>query len=240
MKSNLRVHISPVGFEINRVIEPLIRERADKVYLVLHAKDDKATKYVDKISKTLSKRNQFLKIEKRTTDIWDLFECLNTYKKIIKEEWSNHIFINVSTGSKIAAIAGTLACMIWKGTPYYAHEDYMGKTDSDGLPNENITGINELPVYSINKPKQESLEVLKILVRSNEKWLRKSDLIEELEDAGLIGRSLRIAAKHSRLRGLLNPISIGLENPLIEVEYRGRQSKVAITTQGESTLKIFG
>jgi len=40
----------------------------------------------------------------------------------------------------------------------------------------------------------------------------------------------------------LTPISIagGLDNPLVEVEYKGRQSNVILTTQGESTLKIFG
>jgi hypothetical protein len=32
----------------------------------------------------------------------------------------------------------------------------------------------------------------------------------------------------------------GLEYPLVEVEYNGRQSNVVLTTQGESTLKIFG
>ena len=31
-----------------------------------------------------------------------------------------------------------------------------------------------------------------------------------------------------------------LDNPLVEVEYRGRQSNVILTNQGESTLKIFG
>ena len=48
--------------------------------------------------------------------------------------------------------------------------------------------------------------------------------------------------KVGRLKGLLHPISIagGLDNPLVEVEYKGRQSNVILTTQGESTLKIFG
>jgi hypothetical protein len=32
----------------------------------------------------------------------------------------------------------------------------------------------------------------------------------------------------------------GLDNPLVEVEYKCRQSNVVLTTQGESTLKIFG
>ena len=36
-------------------------------------------------------------------------------------------------------------------------------------------------------------------------------------------------------------MSIGLSaNPLVEVEYRGRQSNVILTQQGQSTLKIFG
>jgi hypothetical protein len=241
------VHIATVGFEIKRVTEPLIQERADKVYLITHSHDDKAIPYLEKILKILAKEEKFLKIEKRTTNIWDLFECLQTYKKIVKQEKEEkgkaHIYINVSTGSKVASIAGTLACMIWKGTPYYAHIDYADKKDpNDGLPDENVISIAELPVYSINKPKAESLLVLKILGNSKEGKMKKSKLIEQLEEAGLIDKNLSIAAKHSKLKGLLSPISIigGLDNPLVEVQYKGRQSNVILTMQGESTLKIFG
>jgi type I restriction enzyme R subunit len=54
-------------------------------------------------------------------------------------------------------------------------------------------------------------------------------------------KNLPIGAKHSKLKGLLNSISIaGSDNPLVEVEYKGKQSNVALTTQGEGTLKIFG
>ena len=54
--------------------------------------------------------------------------------------------------------------MIWKGTPYYAHIDHNDKKDpADDLPEEDVTAIDEIPVYSINKPKSESLVVLKIL-----------------------------------------------------------------------------
>ena len=67
-------------------------------------------------------------------------------------------------------------------------------------------------------------------------------VLEQLEEAGLVDKNLSGAAKHSRLKGLLNPISIagGLDNPLVEVEYKGSQSNVILTTQGESTLNIFG
>ena len=186
-------------------------------------------------------------------DIWDLFDCLQTYKKIINEEEEKrgknaHIYINVSTGSKVSSIAGTLACMIWKGTPYYAHMEYNDKKDpADGLPDEDVTAIDEIPVYSINKPKPESLVVSKILDSVKEgregipKKMNKGRLIEKLEEAGIIDKNISIGAKHSRLKGLLNSISIaGSDNPLVEVEYKGKQSNVILTTQGESTLKIFG
>ena len=72
--------------------------------------------------------------------------------------------------------------------------------------------------------------------------MKKNRLLEQLEELGLVDKNLSGAAKHSKLKGLLNPISIagGLDNPLVEVEYKGRQSNIILTTQGESTLKIFG
>ena len=33
---NLRIHIAPVGFEIDRIIIPAVRMKADKVWLVAH------------------------------------------------------------------------------------------------------------------------------------------------------------------------------------------------------------
>lgn len=64
----------------------------------------------------------------------------------------------------------------------------------------------------------------------------------ELEAAGLLDKNLLGATKDSRLKAILSSISIagGLDdNPLVEVEYKGRQSKVILTTHAESALKIF-
>jgi hypothetical protein len=85
MKPGLRVHIATVGFQVRRITDPLIREKADKVYLLTRSRDDKATAYLDKVMKILRKE-RYLQIEKRAMDIWNLFDCLQTYKKIIKEE----------------------------------------------------------------------------------------------------------------------------------------------------------
>ena len=112
----------------------------DKVYLITHSQDDKSAQYIEKISK-VHPQGEISEGREKNYKYRDLFECLQSYKQIIKEEEHGaHIYINVSTGSKVSSIAGTLACMIWKGTPYYAHIDYDNKKDpADGLPDENVT-----------------------------------------------------------------------------------------------------
>ena len=69
MSSNLklRVHIAPVGFEIDRIIIPATRMKADKVYLLRHDNysEDKSGPYLDKIAKKLEKKD----IETKIVDV---------------------------------------------------------------------------------------------------------------------------------------------------------------------------
>lgn len=243
MKANLRVHVAPVGFEIERVTQPLIDWRADKVYLILGPYEDmgKGTIYLKAITEILDNHKN-IEVKQLTSNIWDLYDLINKFKSVLKNESKegSHIYVNVSTGSKIASVAGTLSCMIWKGVPYYAHIDYDYNVEyANGIKHDKVTSITEIPVYSINIPMQESLTILQILKDSNGE-IKKKKLIEKLETEGYINSKLKIEAKHSKLRALLNQLSQGSDNPLVIVEYGGRQSKVKITTQGEATLKIFG
>jgi hypothetical protein len=49
--------------------------------------------------------------------------------------------------------------------------------------------------------------------------MKKGRLIEELEEIGIIDKNASIGAKQSKLKGLLNSISIaGSDNPLVEVK----------------------
>ena len=106
-----------------------------------------------------------------------------------------------------------------------AHIKYNDKTDpEDGLPDEDVNAIDEIPVYSINKPKEESLAIPKILSSNgSQKMMKKNRLLEQLEEIRLVDINLSGAVKHSRLKGLLNPISVAgwLDSPLVEVEYKG-------------------
>ena len=57
--AKLRVHIAPIGYEIDRVVLPAKQERADKVWLLLHENksEDKAGPFVTKIKNQLTKLN---------------------------------------------------------------------------------------------------------------------------------------------------------------------------------------
>ena len=51
-------------------------------------------------------QEKLLKIEKSAMNIWNLFEYFETYKKIINDdeqegERNTHVFVNVSTRSKV-------------------------------------------------------------------------------------------------------------------------------------------
>ena len=52
---------------------------------------------------------------------------------------------------------------------------------------------------------------------------------------------LHVASKHSRPKGLLNPISIsgGIDNPSVEVEYKGRQSQRYSDHSGRKVFRKY-
>ena len=55
MKVKKRIHIAPVGFEVDRIVLPAIRYKADKVYLLVHndKSEDKAGDYISRVIKEL-------------------------------------------------------------------------------------------------------------------------------------------------------------------------------------------
>jgi CRISPR locus-related DNA-binding protein len=242
MSGNLRVHIAPIGFEFLRVTEPLIRMQADKVYLITSGEDDNAAKFFAQIKKELGQRYKHIKVEEVFLDIWDLYDCIQKFRKIILKEKGNHVYINVSTGTKITAIAGMLSCMLWGASPYYAPVRYPSSKEIK-LPTEQVLDPEPLPVYDIRQPTNDEMLVLSLLKSAGGK-MRKSKLIEKLGDEKIIKikdetvTKLTDAAKHSQLRAILDP----MENKwkFVEVEASGRRSEVSITEKGETALKIFG
>ena len=231
-----------MGFQFRRVTEPLVKMLADKVYLVTYKENDDARKFVDQIKDELHK---YPHIDQQTiyVDLWDLYECLEKFRQIVLTEGQNHVFVNVSTGTKITSIAGMLSCMLWKATPYYAAVAYPKTIEAQPPPTEIVEDPEVLPVYDINKPKRESLQVLDLLKKSGGR-MKKAQLINELEKLGVIRLKdesivkFTKSAKHSQLKVILDPME--LEWNYVKVEANGRRSEVSLTEQGATALRIFG
>ena len=242
MRANLRVHVSPVGLDPpERVTEPLLSLRADRVYLVSKNKDDHASVKMAQIKKALAE-HPHIEVHEVYVNIWDLFSCLEKLREIFDLEKENHVHVNVSTGSKIISIAGMIACMLWKGTPYYAKLDYDdGGPAARLIDSRKVEETELLPVYQINMPTPESLMVLAIISSKQGGRITKKELIQELQALRLIPEYLPSqpkSAPHSRLRAILDPLEVHWQ--FVEVRSRGRKSEVSLTEQGRNALRIFG
>ena len=242
MALNLRVHIAPVGYEFRRVTEPLIRMQADKVYLATYDKDDAVSDFFSEIKKELAKNYAHIQVIEIFLDVWDLYTCIEKFHDIITKEEGNHVYVNVSTGTKITAIAGMLACMMGDAQPYYAPVSYP-IMEVKKMSTEHVEESKLFPTYEIKQPKPEFISILNLLQKNNG-VMRKAMMIEKLEGSKMIrktdekGNDLSSSAKHSQLRALLDPMEKDWN--LITVKASGRRSEVLITVKGETALKIFG
>lgn len=242
--SKFRVHIAPVGFEIDRIVIPARVEKADKVWLLVHDKphEDKATSFVDKTTKELKKLN--IKVEVKRADRFDLFKIIKAVREIIEEEKANDVYINVATGSKIQAIACMMACMIFNDKknvkPFYAEAEkysgFKGEQQTTGWK-RNIA----LPAYEIKIPKSELVRALKI-IKENGGKIRKKDMAGLAEKADLITVH---AQKENFEQARFASLDKNIIQPLVdqwkfvEIEKIGRNRWIKITEAGRQAAEFL-
>ena len=138
MKYKKRIHIAPVGFEVDRIVMPAIENKADKVYLLVHDKktEDKAGPYIERVIKQL-KAN---KIESERVQVnWrDVESITKAARRLILELSGNEIFINISSGSKTHAIALDRAIMTLDDqegiTEFYAESEKYERMSATRIP----------------------------------------------------------------------------------------------------------
>ena len=85
--TKLRVHIAPVGFEVDRIVLPAIEMKADKVWLLVHdnPNDDRAKSFENEIKRQFKKSK--ISVEEIQTNRKDIFKILQSVKEIIKKEY---------------------------------------------------------------------------------------------------------------------------------------------------------
>ncbi len=238
-KLKLRIHIAPVGFEIDRILIPAKKMRADKVWLIGHSNlsGDKARPFLDKISKTLEKNN--IEVQETTANRYRLFDIVRVVKEIILEEKQHDIYLNVASGSKIHAVGLMMATMIFDERenlhPFYAQAKDYHHTKVSEPQTSGIEEIHDLPTYQIQTPPKKQLEALKILV-DNEGKMKKKDMAEVAEKEELIIVNAQ-TGNHSQARfaSLDKNIIAPLENEwgYVRTEKVGRNRWIHLTDEGK-------
>lgn len=239
----LRVHIAPVGFEVDRIVLPASNMRADRVWLITHSDsiDDAGQPFSKLISERLEKDQIEFKME--YADRTDLFDTLRVLRRIILKEKNNAMLVNVSVGSKIQAIASMMACMMFKDEvdilPYYAvPEKYVN------IPREQETAglkkVLKLPEYKIETPPNHLIHCLKIIHERSDNRIANKDLRDQALARDLIhverDKNYDQSAYMALKTNLIEPL---LKWKFVRVEKIGRRHDLVLTEDGLNALKFL-
>jgi len=242
--ANLRVHIAPVGFEVDRIVIPVKQTRADKIFLLVHdnASEDKSLPYLRNLERQLKKEK--VQVEIVRVDRLNLFATIKAVKEIIEKEIDNAIYVNVGSGSKIQAIACMMGCMIFKSKnnikPFYAEAEkyaaFEGKQQSFGVK-RTIT----LPTYQIQTPKTELIQALQLIKENNGKISKKE--MAELADKNnlIVVKARKENYTQARFASLDQNILHPLEEKwkFVKTEKIGRTRWIKITKEGINATEFL-
>jgi Ca2+-binding EF-hand superfamily protein len=229
---------------------PAKKMRADRVWLLNHNKpeEDKGNPFILQVEKKL--KNSNIECKKTLVDRTDLFDILRAFHKIILEEQSNSIFVNVSVGSKIQAIASMMACMMFKDLvtikPYYVVPEEYNITSQQKQETEGMDKIIALPDYKIEIPSNKLVKCLEIINNSKNGKISKKELKGVAIQNKLIhvgNRGDKSNDEYSEQAGFM-ALNKTLIEPLlswrfITVEKVGSHHVVSLTIEGRDALRFL-
>lgn len=245
----LRIHIAPVGFEVDRIVLPAKKMRADRVWLLKHTHtDEKGNFFITEIEKNL--KNYNIEIKKTQADRTDLFDNLRAFHQVILEEKSNSIFVNVSVGSKIQAIASMMACMMFRDVvkikPYYVVPKVYTIMPQKRQETVGMDKIIPLPDYKIEMPSKKLVKCLQLIDDHEDGKVSK----KRLKDIAIQNKLIHERSKEDSIKGEYTEQAgfMALNKTLIEplrswgyitVEKVGSHHVVSLTEEGRDALRFL-
>lgn len=246
------IHIAPLGVENERISQPAIDYEADRIILLRYLPQ---TPPLDDIHGELTESLEDAGIEHeyQQSNFGDLFDALAAFAETIEAQRDiDDVYVNVSSGNKVAAIAGMIACMTTgRATPYYVkaeEHDSNFPQPSSGGPAQGVRSVETIPRYPMDRPKTEHLAIMRFIREqdtkmrdTDEPFAEKQDLIEYGEQVPLPFMMDLDAdthqAKYQRLRhNIITPLQ---ELDYITIEDHGTTDRVKLTEDGRNTLRAF-
>ena len=260
-----QIHIVFNCEEEERITKPIIDNPPNKLYLFTAfikrtQQKDINMHFYEKNTKLLKKEIPLLEIITKEVDYTDYVEIIQELSKIIKSEREENpnckIFINVSTGSKMASIASTEASKLWDCELYYVHSSEYDP-HGEGPRHKGEFFIFNPITFPIEKPKEIYIRTLKFIKnliknkyqdkiydKTKEKFIYLKNLIYDLEAE----RYIELDSKHKEPSSLKSALYMKTRNflePLvrklkyIKISDDKRNKKVFLTEIGKDVLKIF-
>ena len=252
MRVKKRIHIAPVGFEVDRIVQPAITYEADMVYLLIHNNkaDDKAGPYVERIIEQLKKEK--IEIKKVFADWRDVESITKEARKLFLSLAGNDIYVNIASGSKNHAIALDRAIMTLGDqsniTEFYAEsEAYEGFKPGKQQLSKGVRDVKDIPKRKMVLPDRKLLGAMTIIRDYNEtergctrmckkahkhiqKKIKKKQLAEACVQNGLLpGTGNTLTALDKNIIQKLQS-----EWDFIKIEKVGQSFYVGLTDSGEA------
>jgi len=233
----LRVHFVPIGYEVQRVVEPLVHLRADVALLLTKSITDRASSSLHKIE--LRSKEEGIQFQVIELNIWDTSVVIDQVGAVISSARNNDYFFNLSTGPKTTTIAGTIAAMLWPIKPYYSMVNYEGKTglNQADFPVEGPPLF--VPTFETPGLDKTTLETLEFIVFQPNP-ISKRELISSLKSKGAIRARQKVRVTPQALQAQTDVILRRLESwGFLAIEGRGKATKIQATEMGRAGAKMF-
>ena len=255
-----RVHIIPLGHEIDRAVKPFLKHRADRAYVITVSPTaeldlkmlEKQKHFTQKVCEGLTKAG----VEPTVLycNLFDILDSLRTVASLIvqeKDQKHNEVFVNMSACGRKTSIAVTLAAMVHGVEVYYVSADRYATGDAAGLELEHGLSIVEKgniePLYNfkIMMPDESSQKFLAELHRRKE-GMNSRDIFVHFQNERVDGYENLPKTKKKGgdfapgqlNRELLNRTNRKYLNPLekagyIRREWKGRSFIIHLTESGK-------
>jgi len=228
--------------------------QANRAYLFIF-KDEQTEQFMEQYSaveKQLKEHN--IEVIKKGIDIYNYTEVIQSISLIIKDERERNpdtkIYINLSVGTKITAIAAMDACRFWDCTPYYViGEHYIPEKAVSKQTTALSYGKMEIftpPTFKLIKPEPHLIEALKIIAEKKtgiyKKEFRKKLLVKNLL---VIQKKYETPSDPKKLSAEYMAMNQQYLYPLkdtwnyIQISDAKRNQKITLTDLGEETVQIF-
>ncbi len=250
---HLRVVISCVTFETVKIVEPILAYKADRVYLLYWAQEGVYQKFIDEVIRQLEDHPiEIIPIEEQILEFEPMIKIM---VDIIKKERNqdNHVYVNISAGSRIFSSAALIASMLEGGHPFDVRtKDFMIKKEAyfdDDKPigiSKSVHDPVSIPPFKIQPPDKKLLQGLKYWKQIEEKkgYVNQIRVIEKFHEINLMNDVFektysgkqRISGK-AQMRFRRRFLEKWVLQGWVEKEQRGRYQ---ISAMGNQLLMIYG